>query len=385
MLRLDFAYIRLSNSVGDSDTEFARSTHDREHRVPEIARVLRPWLAAEAPDSNLVLANPVGDGSVSIACFRLGLQDEVGRLVVGSQRADFPTAIERLLGQVAANEAAIGLQEARHARQQRLATEELEQRVSERTQQLATVNEQLARIARVASLGVLSAAIAHEVNQPLSGVMTNAGMCLQMLDANPPNIERARETARRIVRDGNRAAVVVARLRALFNNEEFTLAPLDLNEATREVIALTQGELQRNNVIVQTQLCEDLPSIIGDRVQLQTVVVNLIRNASDAMIDIHDHPRLLQISTDREDFNGVRVTVRDAGVGIDADGINKLFDPLYTTKRDGMGIGLSVSRSIIERHHGRLWVTRNNGPGATFAFSVPGDGAMLDGADGIGS
>jgi PAS domain S-box-containing protein len=236
---------------------------------------------------------------------------------------------------------------------------------------LAKARSELAKDARVTSLGVLTASIAHEVNQPLSGIITNAGTCLRMLDANPPNLEGARETARRTIRDGNRAADVITRLRALFSKEEFTPELLDLNEVTRGVIALSLSDLQRSRVALQSELAEDLPIITGDRIQLQQVILNLLRNASDAMVGVHDRPRQLLIRTERKDGDRVCVSVRDAGVGIDPQSTNKLFDPFFTTKSDGMGIGLSVSRSIIERHHGRLWAEPNDGPGATFSFSIP--------------
>jgi signal transduction histidine kinase len=236
---------------------------------------------------------------------------------------------------------------------------------------LAKARSELAKVARVTSLGVLTAAIAHEVNQPLSGIITNAGTCLRMLDANPPNLEGARETARRTIRDGNRASDVITRLRALFRKEEFTLELLDLNEVTREVIALSLSDLQRNRVALHTEFAADLPIITGDRIQLQQVILNLLRNAADAMTSVDDRPRQLLITTEREEADRVRVSVRDAGVGIDRQSMNKLFEAFHTTKHDGMGIGLSVSRSIIERHDGRLWAEPNDGPGATFSFSIP--------------
>ena len=246
---------------------------------------------------------------------------------------------------------------------------------------LNRARSELAHVARVTTLSALTASIAHEVNQPLSGIITNAGTCLRMLDADPPNVEGARETARRTIRDGNRASDVITRLRALFSKKEFTLESLDLNEATREVIALSLSELQRNRVVLQSELADDLPNVTGDRIQLQQVILNLLRNASDAMVDVHDRPRQLLIRTEREDGDRVRVSVRDAGVGVDAQSMNKLFDAFYTTKSDGMGIGLSVSRSIIERHHGRLWAEPNDGPGATFSFSIPrGPESIMDAA-----
>ena len=243
---------------------------------------------------------------------------------------------------------------------------------------LNRARSELAHVARVTTVSALTASIAHEINQPLSGIITNAGTCVRMLAAVPPDIDGARETARRTIRDGNRASDVITRLRALFSKKEFTLEPLDLNDATREVIALSLGDLQRNRVVLQSELADDLPTIAGDRVQLQQVVLNLLRNASEAMAGVQDRPRLLLVKTAREDGDSVRLTVRDAGVGIDPQSMDRLFDAFYTTKGEGMGIGLSVSRSIIESHHGRLWAEPNDGPGVTFAFSIPraSDGAI---------
>ncbi|HEX2342284.1 MAG TPA: PAS domain S-box protein [Vicinamibacterales bacterium] len=236
---------------------------------------------------------------------------------------------------------------------------------------LAKVRSELAYVSRATSLGVLTASIAHEINQPLAGIITNASTCLRMLGADPPDVDGARETARRTIRDGNRAADVMTRLRALFSKKEFSLESVDLNEATREVIALSLSDLRRHRVILQAELADDLPIITGDRIQLQQVILNLLRNASDAMAGVDDRPRHLLIGTEREGEDRVRVVVRDAGVGIDRQGMDKLFDAFYTTKSGGMGIGLFVSRSIVESHQGRLWAEPNDGPGATFSFSIP--------------
>jgi C4-dicarboxylate-specific signal transduction histidine kinase len=239
-------------------------------------------------------------------------------------------------------------------------------------QALDKARAQLTRVARVTTLGVLTASIAHELNQPLSGIITNANTCLRMLAADSVDVDAARETARRTIRDGNRAAEMIARLRALFSEkEESTSELVDLNEAAREVIALSSSELQRNRIVVQTELADDLPPITGDRIQLQQVILNLLRNASDAMGGVNDRPRQLMIRTELQDDDRVRVIVRDTGMGLDQKGVDKLFDAFYTTKSDGMGIGLSVSRSIVEKHHGRLWAEPNEGPGATFSFSFP--------------
>src|SRR6266403_96914 len=244
-----------------------------------------------------------------------------------------------------------------------------ERRLSEEA--LGNVRSELAHVARVTSLGALTASIAHEVNQPLSGIITNASTCLRMLAADPPNIDGARETAQRTIRDGHRASDVITRLRALFSKNDTATESVDLNEATREVIALSWSELQRSRVILRAELGDDLPPVTGDRVQLQQVILNLLLNASDAMSDVDDRPRQLVIRTERDEEDRALLSVRDTGVGLEPQGVDRLFDAFYTTKSGGMGIGLSVSRAIIECHKGRLWATPNDGPGATFSFSIP--------------
>ena len=245
-----------------------------------------------------------------------------------------------------------------------------ERRLSEEA--LGKLRSELAHVARVATLGALTASIAHEVNQPLSGIITNASTCMRMLNAEPPNVDGARETTRRTIRDGNRASEVITRLRALFSKKDATTESVDLNEATREVIALSLSELQGSRIILRTELSDGLPPVTGDRVQLQQVILNLIRNASDAMSAVGDRPRDLLIRTERDDnADRVRLSVQDTGVGFEPQAADRMFQAFYTTKDDGMGIGLSVSRSIIESHHGRLWATSNDGLGATFSFSIP--------------
>jgi PAS domain S-box-containing protein len=238
-------------------------------------------------------------------------------------------------------------------------------------EELRNTQAELAHMMRVMTIGELTASIAHEVNQPLSGIITNAGTCLRMLAADPPNIEGARDTARRTLRDGNRASDVITRLRALYRKQGVTSEPVDLNEATQEVIALSLGQLERVGVTLRTDLADDLPCVTGDRIQLQQVILNLVLNASDAMSSVDDRPRQLLIRTAREDKGCVRVSVRDTGVGIDPQSADRLFEAFFTTKSSGMGIGLSVSRSIIESHRGRLWAASNEGAGATFSFSIP--------------
>jgi PAS domain S-box-containing protein len=245
-----------------------------------------------------------------------------------------------------------------------------ERRLSEEA--LGKVRSELARMARVASLGALTASIAHEVSQPLSGIITNANTGIRMLATEPPNVDGALETVRRSLRDGNRASEVISKLRALFSKKSFTAELVNLNEATREVIALLLSELQRNRVLLRTELEEDLPPVIGDRIQLQQVILNLLLNASEAMTDVYDRPREILVKTNRDVDNSVRFTVQDSGIGIDPEDLDRLFDAFHTTKNDGMGMGLSVSRSIIEAHHGRLCAISNDGPGATFFVFMPG-------------
>jgi PAS domain S-box-containing protein len=246
--------------------------------------------------------------------------------------------------------------------------------VTERKQSeeiLSKVRTELAHVTRVASLGALTASIAHEVNQPLLGILTNARTCLRMLDADPPNLGGARLTAERTIRDGNRAAEVIQRLRALFAHQQPETDWFDLYEAAREVLALSSSELQTRRVALQTDFAHDLPAIRGDRVQLQQVMLNLILNAAEAMPDIVDRPRDLLVGMEANPDGGIRFWVRDAGVGFEVQDAERLFDAFYTTKTDGMGIGLSISRSVIESHGGRLWATPNDGPGATFSFWLP--------------
>jgi PAS domain S-box-containing protein len=230
---------------------------------------------------------------------------------------------------------------------------------------------ELARVASAMSLGTLAASIAHELNQPLSGIVTNASTCLRMLAAESPNVNGALETARRTIRDANRGSGVIKRLRTLFSKKEPTQEQVNLNDATREVIALSLSELQRNRVVLRQELADDLPTVTADRIQLQQVILNLLRNASDAMNTVDDRPRELVIRTERDEGDHVRFSVKDAGIGLKPEAAETVFESFYTTKKDGMGIGLSVSRSIINAHQGHLWATANEGSGATFSFAIP--------------
>jgi PAS domain S-box-containing protein len=238
-------------------------------------------------------------------------------------------------------------------------------------EELQHMRAALAHVTRVMTMGELTASIAHEINQPLAGIITNANTCLRALAADQPNVEGARETARRTIRDANRASEVITHLRALFAKKEPAADPFDMTEATEEVIALCSSDLQRRGIVVRPEFANDLPVVIGDRMQLQQVLLNLLTNAADAMLTVDDRQREMHIKTELDADDRVRVTVRDNGVGFDSRHADKLFGAFFSTKPQGMGIGLSVSRSIIESHHGRIWAVKNEGPGATFAFAVP--------------
>jgi hypothetical protein len=299
------------------------------------------------------------------------LAEKIQRARAGTDDHDYEIRLQMPHGRVKYLRTAMRGARYRDGRQECLGSVQdiTEHRLSEEA--LGRLRSELARVSRVTSLGAMTASIAHEVNQPLAGIITNASTCLRMLAADPPNVHGARETARRTIRDGNRAADVITRLRALFSKKAITFEPVDLNEAAREVIALSWVDLQRSRVVLRTEFANELPLVGGDRVQLQQVIMNLLRNAADAMSGVDDRPRQLVIRTETDEDDHVQITVQDAGVGFSSQGTEQLFEAFYTTKSNGMGIGLSVSRFIIENHGGRLWAAPNDGPGASFSLSIP--------------
>ncbi len=256
--------------------------------------------------------------------------------------------------------------------------EELEQRVVERTNQLMLASEalreaqtQLAHVNRVTTMGELSASIAHEVMQPIAATVNNAQAALRFLNAQPPNLEEAREALGATVKASNRTTDVIERIRALVKKAPPRKDALEINGAILEVIALTRGEVVKNGVSVQTQLAEGLPLIQGDRVQLQQVILNLIINAVEAMSAVSEGARELLISTGKDASGGVLVAVRDSGPGLNPESFDHLFDAFYTTKPRGMGMGLSICRSIVEAHGGQIWASRTAGPGTALQCTLP--------------
>ena len=267
---------------------------------------------------------------------------------------------------------------------------DLERRVLQRTSELTAVNgelrsqmserqraeealrktqERLSVASQFATVGELAASIAHEVSQPLAAVVSNGNACLRWLSAQPPNIAKAVEAAERIVRDGKDAGEVVRRVRALFKRAPHEEVTLDLNEVIGEVLSLLQSRTAMRRVIVETDLGPDLPPVIGDRVQLQQLILNLALNGIEAMDPVTDRAKRLFIRSKRESEDAVLVEIRDSGVGLkDPDAV---FDAFFTTKENGMGMGLAICRSIVQSHNGRLWAASGEGPGATFCFTLP--------------
>jgi C4-dicarboxylate-specific signal transduction histidine kinase len=242
-------------------------------------------------------------------------------------------------------------------------------RVSE--QRSRDTQTELARANRIALLGQLSASIVHEVNQPLSGMLINATTSLRMLAGDPPNAEAARETIRRAIRDARRASDVVKRLHSLFAKEDGPAELMDLNDATREVIALFQTDLRRTRIVVRSDFASDLPSVTANRIQIQQVILNLVRNALDAMSGCDDRPSWMLISTGMTDAGDIYLAVADSGPGIAPEDLERIFDAFYTTKPGGLGIGLSICRAIVEAHGGNLWARTGALGGALFKLALP--------------
>ena len=276
----------------------------------------------------------------------------------------------------------------------RQARDKLDARVQERTAELKRANEQLrseiaeresvqegliraqaeiARIARITTMGELAASIAHELNQPLGSIVMSGDACLRWLAAEPPDLGEARQAVEAIIRDGTRASSVLVRTRGLLRRGERVRERLDINDVIREVIALMDGELRRNGASLRTEMPRELPPVVVDRVLLQQVILNLVMNAIEAMRAVSDRARVLCIRTQEQHSGSIVVFVEDSGVGIDPEHLGRMFEAFYTTKVQGIGMGLTISRSIIEAHGGRLWAVANDERGSTFCFTLPID------------
>jgi PAS domain S-box-containing protein len=499
MLRLDFAYFRLLDSNGGVPIEMVQVAQRRNlHARPEeIGRLLNPCLTGRPPTSSLLVPNPVGEGKVSIAQRCLGLRDEMGVLVAGCTRADFPTETERLLLDVAANQAVMGLQEARRLNEQKRVAEELDLRVAQRTRELLEreakirrlvdanitgiviwgiegrifeANEaflhmvqydredllsgrmrwtdltppewrgtdersvaelrangvfqpiekeffrkdgsrvpvmaggalfeeggnegvafvmditerkraeeererlrqalaDLAHVTRVTTMSALTVSLAHEIKQPMAAAVTDAKTCLRWLGRDEPDLPEARDAAARVVKDVIRASDIISRIGLLFKKGASQRELLDVNEIIEEMIVLLRNEASRYSISIRKKLTNDLPEITADRVQLQQVLMNLMLNGIEAMKDLSPAGELT-IDSRRENGQAV-ISVSDTGVGLPPERAHQIFDPFFTTKPEGTGMGLTISRSIVESQGGRLWATANPERGVTFHFTLP--------------
>lgn len=272
------------------------------------------------------------------------------------------------------------------------ARDQLEYRVAERTTELRKSNEELRRsigehrkaqealmktqadlahLSRVFTIGELTTSIAHEVNQPLTAVVTNGHACVEWLSANPPELAEARRSAERIIQDGTRAGKVLGHIRSLFRKEAPARDWLNMNEVIQELTGFLRGEAVNHCLALRTDLAVDLPRVRGDRVQLQQVVLNLIMNAMEAMRSTPGPAKEIWLRSRREDPAGIRIIVEDSGVGLSPEITEKIFQPFFTTKEQGIGLGLSISHSIVESHAGRLWATAGVSGGAVFQFTIP--------------
>ncbi len=375
-LHLDFAFVRLRDPNGGADVVEA-TRGDAWKEFPQWLE-RRPATVGQCSRKEIIL--DLGDGTQKCRGLvsPIGVDAAGGLVAVACNRIDFPTETDQLLVSVAANEAATAFHNARliHERRRaeeelRRARDELEMKVTERTAELRRMSAELTRVTRATTLGELAASIAHEINQPLAAIGANGAASLNWLSRPNTDLALVREAVADIVTDAYRAAAVMHRIRQLVTRSDPQMDRLDLNEVIQDVVALVRSEVQRHRTSLRVALASALPPALGDRVQLQQVLINLVMNGVEAMTAVDDRPRELVIRSNARANDEVLVAVQDVGVGLDPRHMSQLFDAFFTTKPSGMGIGLAISRSIIEGHGGRLWATPNVTHGATFQFSLP--------------
>jgi signal transduction histidine kinase len=375
-LGFSFAFVRLLDPTGTGTIDVASGSASRE---------FLDWLQTQFSAFDASLRHRIspdgidldnGDERLRGVVIPIGFNASAGLVAVGCERGDFPTLIDRMLLSVATNQAATAFRGATliHERRQaeeevRRARDELETRVMERTAELRRTMAELTHISRVATAGVLSGSIAHELNQPLTAIVVQAITARRFLAAKEPDIEEVRIALDEIESAGHHAAEILTSLRAMFKKETAARTSVDINKLIMAVLAIVRHELHKHGVELRTELDEPLPALRGDQVQLQQVVLNLVMNAIEAMESVQ--PRILRIRscTDKPDL--VHVSIEDTGTGIDPSNADRIFKPMFTTKERGMGIGLSICHSIIASHRGRIWVERGRERGSIFQFELP--------------
>jgi C4-dicarboxylate-specific signal transduction histidine kinase len=374
-LHLDFAFVRLRDPHSGEAVDVMRG---------DVWKGFPEWLEARLATAQKFSRKEIipNIGNRTQQCRGLvtpiGVDAAGGLVAVACDHPDFPTETEQLLVSVAANEATTAFQNAYLVHERRRAEDalrrvrdELEMKVTERTAELHRMSAELAHVTRLTTLGELTASIAHEISQPLAAIGANGAASLNWLARPRPNLAQVREALNDIVTDAHRAANVMHRIRQLVTKNDPQMGRLNVNDVIDNAVALVRSEVQRHRASLRLALASELPLTLGDRVQLQQVIINLVMNGVEAMAAVDDRPRELVIRSNAHATDEVLVAVQDSGVGLDPRHMNQLFEAFFTTKSSGMGIGLSISRSIIEGHGGRLWATPNPRHGATFQIALP--------------